>query len=283
MKFNWKEYEPDIRNSLEQLERCISILVPKSDELFTNEDFNLQSSEKSTKTADELVDEFMSSKEDESSDDEDDFVEVPTKKTKEELDEERYVELRYLGILNEDKTVAAMTIEDFKNAPLTIDLHLRENDENKVVIEIMRDLYKELKKSSLVRINNWIKVNFTPIPGYLIKIKGIIFFVFVVFWKNFTQIKTASNNMKRAIELKNSIQEALKRFENLNIIDQESAVKAERRNEANERIKSLVRNSVAELAEDDPEKPGTSKSKGNTVPLNEKEKKKQEMLKVVCS
>lgn len=97
--------------------------------------------------------------------------------------------------------------------------------------------------------------------------------------KNFTQIKTgAASHLKRAIELKNLVQTVLKRFENLNIIDLASVERARIRDEANEKIKSLVRNSNHEENDD---KPGTSKSKETVVEeLTEKEKKKLEMLKV---
>lgn len=167
-----KECEFDIKNSLEQLDRCISILVPK-DDLFTNEDFSLENSKKpKEKQPNSLLqtaedsnvtseNDNASNSDDDSDSSEDDFVEVPSKKTKEELEEDRYVELRYLGLLNENtNSTEAMTLERFKNVNLSIELNLRENEENKVVIEIMRDLYKELKKSSLVKVNNWIKVMF---------------------------------------------------------------------------------------------------------------------------
>lgn len=152
------EYETDIQNSAQQLDRCISILVPKTEDLFSNEDFGIRSENRSPTTVTEpSYSEQLNSTDDQDSeeDTDDDFVEVPSKKTKEELEEERFVELRYLGILNQN---GPMSIDEFKNTNLTIDLNLREDDENKVVIEIMRDLYKELKNSSLARINNWIKV-----------------------------------------------------------------------------------------------------------------------------
>lgn len=76
--------------------------------------------------------------------------------------------------------------------------------------------------------------------------------------------------------MKNLVQEGLKRFENLNIIDLEKEEK--KRNDANEKIKSLRVNSAQD--DDDPDKPGTSKSKETVAELSEKERKKQEMLKV---
>lgn len=85
--------------------------------------------------------------------------------------------------------------------------------------------------------------------------------------------------MKKAIELKNMIQEALKRFENLNIVDLETVEKAKQISEANETVRSLVKTHTNAIDENDMNKPGTSKSKEN-IELSEREKKKQQMLKV---
>lgn len=97
--------------------------------------------------------------------------------------------------------------------------------------------------------------------------------------QNFAQIKSgAANNLKHALELKKLVQEVLARFENLNIIDQASVERARVRDEANEKIKSLVADSSAV---DEMNMPGTSKSKDTSeLQLTEKERKKQEMLKV---
>lgn len=149
------ENENDIKNSVEQLNRCIEILVPKSEDLFTNDDFNMASCDAPRTSKQDAAEEIEGVDDDEEEvDDDDDFVEVPSKKNKEEQDEDRYVEMRYFGML--DSAESAMSLDKFKD--ITVDLHLRENDENKVVIEIMRDLHKELKKSYLAKINNWIKV-----------------------------------------------------------------------------------------------------------------------------
>lgn len=179
---------------MEQFDRCINILVPKTEEIFTNEDFNIESVGKnppqktdksSIETAnssnigeiDDDDNEDGDNSDDDSDSSEDDFVEVASKKTKEEIEEERYVEMRYLGVLNADKPVS---LDEFKNAKFTIDLRLQENDENKVVIEIMRDLYKEMKKSSLVRIQNWIKVEWLDFG--LLDQKGDIFKYYSNVW-----------------------------------------------------------------------------------------------------
>lgn len=126
--------------------------------------------EEANKSIDAEVDNYES----DSDDDDDDFVEVRPKKSKEELEEDRYIELRYLGILNDDNKIAEpMSIEQFKSVNLTIDLHLRENHDNKVVIDIMRDMYKELKKSWLSKINNWIKVEIYCL--YILNNLGLIY------------------------------------------------------------------------------------------------------------
>lgn len=135
------------------MDRCIKILLPNED-LFNKEDFNLSSSKKTPDIQVEDKIENEEEEDEESSDDEDDFEEVPMKKTKEETVEESNLELNYLGFLNGSTNSA----EDLKNTRIKIDLFLKENDENKVIIEIMRDLYKELKNSHLLKINNWIKV-----------------------------------------------------------------------------------------------------------------------------
>jgi hypothetical protein len=45
-----------------------------------------------------------------------------------------------------------------RNYNLEVNIKLKENEENKIVIDIMRDLYKELKNSHLIKINIWLKV-----------------------------------------------------------------------------------------------------------------------------
>ena len=100
-------------------------------------------------------------------------------------EEDPDIELRYLGFLNDRGS------EYTRNFNLEVNIKLKEDEENKIVIDIMRDLYKELKNSHLTKITTWLK--------------------------NFNLIKTGTGNLKKAIELKNSIQSALKQFEDLNI------------------------------------------------------------------
>jgi hypothetical protein len=161
--------------------------MPKEEELFDNEDFNLNSGSKRPMQPVQSLPEAISEEEAEetdSDDDDDDFVEVRAKRSKEEIEAERELELRYLGFTGEEGAT--------NNGQMQIDLRFKENEDNAVVIEIMRGLYKELKKSYLVKINNWIK--------------------------NFTMVKNASNDLKKVIELKNAVQVSLKKFEDLNIV-----------------------------------------------------------------
>ena len=83
------------------------------------------------------------------SDSSDDFVEV---KPENEEEEDPDIELRYLGFLKDDSS------EYTRNYNLEVNIKLKENEENKIVIDIMRDLYKELKNSHLIKINIWLKV-----------------------------------------------------------------------------------------------------------------------------
>lgn len=81
-----------------------------------------------------------------------DFVEVPIKRTKEDVISETNLEMHYLGFLGKE------SIEDLINTEIKIEEFLKENDDNKIVIDIMKDLSKEIKNSYLLRINKWIKV-----------------------------------------------------------------------------------------------------------------------------
>ena len=146
--------EPDIKNCVDQLERCINILIPKPEDLFISEEASNENKTKryvqfETETQPSTSSGTDAGKEEESdSDDSDDgFEEVPMDK---KVDED--IELRYLGFL-EDKGS-----EFNRNYNLELNLNLEVDEENKIVIEIMKDLYKELKNSHLKKITLWIKV-----------------------------------------------------------------------------------------------------------------------------
>ena len=95
-----------------------------------------------------LPNEHEKDESDADSDCSDDFEEVKPEHSVEDDDPD--IELRYLGFLSSKES------SDYS---LEVDVKLRENEENKIVIDIMRDLYKELKNSHLSKINTWLKVN----------------------------------------------------------------------------------------------------------------------------
>lgn len=179
--------ENDIKNCISQLERCIEILVPKVEDLFEEAESKKPRLVQQIKTV--LPNEQENNESDAESDCSDDFEEVKPENSGDDDDPD--IELRYLGFLSSKES------SDYN---LEVDVKLRENEENKIVIDIMRDLYKELKNSHLAKINTWLK--------------------------NFNLIKTGTSNLKKAIELKNSIQSILKQFEALKIpIENTSPVK----------------------------------------------------------
>jgi len=151
--------EVDINNCIEQFERSIKLLMPGED-FFDSYDFNLKSKymlqnmESSNSYPEKELDEESSSDDDS----EDDFVEVNVTKTKEEIEIERNEELKYLGILNDGRFLKMDG--KYASGQMNIDIHLNEDEDNKIVFEIIRGLYKELKNSHLTRVNNWIKVKF---------------------------------------------------------------------------------------------------------------------------
>lgn len=152
--------EIDINTCVEQFERSIKLLMPGED-LFDNYDFNLktkhilQNMESNENELEKESEEDATLSDDDDS--EDDFVEVNVKKSKEEIESERNEEMKYLGILK-DGTSLRMNGKE-TSGQMNIDINLNEDEDNKIVFEIIRGLYKELKNSYLTKINNWIKVN----------------------------------------------------------------------------------------------------------------------------
>lgn len=129
-------------------------------DLFDNNDFNIRNSklpmlslDKGNKKEIDTTENETSNLESDSDEDEDDFVEVAEVKSKSEIQAETEVEMKYLGFSKD-------TVNSSENGKsgFTIDINLLENEENKVLFESMRDLYKELKNSHLAKVNNWIKV-----------------------------------------------------------------------------------------------------------------------------
>ena len=121
--------------SIQQLDRCYNILIPKPEDVFN--DFNDEPTESSVNNKDD----------DSESDDEFETVKIPGL-------EDNNDELRYLGFLN------GRDSEYSRNFQLDINLKFGQNEDNKILIDIIKDLYKEVKYSHLLSLNNWIKVYF---------------------------------------------------------------------------------------------------------------------------
>ena len=131
------------------MERCIDLLKPN--DLFDSGDFvagGTLSSKTKANIIETRVEEAQGGEED-SDDDDDDFVEVATNKG-----EDEEIELRYLGFLTDRSSEYT---RDF-NLELSVNA-LKVDEENKILVDIMKDLYKELKNSYLTKLQHWIKVN----------------------------------------------------------------------------------------------------------------------------
>lgn len=143
-----KDTESDIKNCINQLDQSIKILFP-SEDMFTNDDFIPIDSKMTpdvhySNDANELTD-----------DSDEDFVEVPNKRTKEDIIAETNLEIHYLGFLDKQST----SIQNLINTEIKIEQYLKENDDNKVLLDIMKDLSKEIRNLYLNKINKWIKVS----------------------------------------------------------------------------------------------------------------------------
>ena len=119
--------------------------------------------------------------EDDDDDDDDDFVDVPIgppKKDDQEL-------LQLLGLGSAGKL--NITI-DLSTQPKTSQFQIEMTDDNRVLVENLHDLYRQLNDVYLSKTQTWIKT--------------------------FIKAQPTTTAMKRAIELKNSIQLCLKMIEN---------------------------------------------------------------------
>jgi hypothetical protein len=161
------------------LDRCFNILIPKPDEIFN--EFDFENRPTTSKTAISTSDLTSNLDNDDSDTDDDDFVEV--KLLGDENDDEE--ELRFLGFLN------GRDSEYTRNFELNLNLKFDQNEDNRILVEIIKDLYKELKYSHLDSLTVWIK--------------------------SLSAVRNATDQLKRAIELKNSLQNSLKNIEGLGI------------------------------------------------------------------
>lgn len=120
-------------------------------------------------------------------DDDDDFIDVPLEPTKSD-DQEL---LQILGLGAAGKSDIVINLNEKSRSSL---LHIEMTDDNRALIDNLHDLYRQLNDVYLNKIQTWMNI-------------------FINIQQNSTgqQITTV---MKRAIDLKNSIQCCLKMIEN---------------------------------------------------------------------
>ena len=164
--------------------------------MFSNEDFQLPTTSGFSRPKEALIETELASTEanqSEESDDDDDFVEVETANRAEEEE----IELRYLGFLNDQNSA------NTRNYELSVNVAgFKIDDENRIVVQIIRDLHKELKNSHLLKTQDWIK--------------------------NFSLVRRGQDSLKEAIELKNLIQATMKKFDDLKLPSIEEKKSAEK-------------------------------------------------------
>ena len=138
------------------MERCIDILKPN--DLFDLSDFEITKikiGENKTaiiETEEMETSDLIASDDGDDEESDGDFEEVPSGDRKEAEE----AELRYLGFLTDKSSANARDYElELQVNPFKID------EENGIVVEIMRDLEKELSSSYLIKIKDWIKVRTT--------------------------------------------------------------------------------------------------------------------------
>jgi hypothetical protein len=138
------------------MERSLNLLIPRFEDQFEGAE-TLSSKTFSDKIAGVCLNPTSEDVNDEphcdsDSDSDDEFEEVPQLKqaTQEEEDDESV--FRLLGFSG------GRSSEAVQNFNLKFNIGIKETEDNKIIIEILRDLYKELKHSHLDRINIWIKV-----------------------------------------------------------------------------------------------------------------------------
>jgi len=243
-----------------QLERCIDILKPN--DLFDSSDFDLPKINPNEKAANIIeTEKIATEKESESdSDEDDDFEEVPCTSSKEQEE----MEMRYLGFLDDKGSSNARDYElEFAVDKFKID------EENKIILEIMRDLQKELN-SFLIKIKDWIKVKMSQLAFFN---KSVIRTLICLHLQNFNSVKRGQDSLKEAVELKNMIQSVIKKYEDLHLPNLE--IKEDTTSKKGSTVK------VAES------QPGTSQSKSydkSNEELSESEiqrkRKRAEMLKI---
>jgi hypothetical protein len=134
---------------------------------------------------------------DEDDDDDDDFIDVPLESTKDN-DHEL---LQVLGLGTAGKL--NITI-DLNERPTSSLFNIQMTDDNRVLIENLHDLYRQLDDVYLNKVQTWMNI-------------------FINIQQNSTNQQTTIV-MKRTIDLKNSIQSCLKMIENYHLAPKKTIV-----------------------------------------------------------
>jgi hypothetical protein len=141
--------------------------------------------------------ESIEESDDEDDDDDDDFIDVPLESTKNN-DQEL---LQVLGLGSAGKL--NITI-DLNERPTSSIFNIEMTDDNRALVENLHDLYRQLNDVYLPKIQTWMNI-------------------FIKFQQNPNE-QQAVTVMKRAIDLKNSIQNCLKMIENYHLAPKKTVV-----------------------------------------------------------
>ncbi|CAF0997889.1 unnamed protein product [Adineta ricciae] len=189
------ETSSEIQSYIKQAENCLNLLVSSNDNASIPNIFmeSVEDIPNDNKEEEEQEDD-----DDDDDDDDGDFVEVPlgpTRNTDEEL-------LQILGL----GTAGKMNLSiDIMARPTSSARNIQTTDDNRALIENLQDLYRQLEDVYLQKIQTWMNI--------------------------FIQVQQNSNGqqttavIKRAIDLKNSIQSCLKRIEDYRLAPKRPVVK----------------------------------------------------------
>ncbi|CAF0789418.1 unnamed protein product [Rotaria sp. Silwood1] len=174
------ETSNEIYSCIEQAENCLNLLVSNNDKI------PLPTT--TSKPIQEIDD--NEDVDDDDDDDDDDFIDVPLVSTKNN-DQEL---LQVLGLGAAGKLNITINVNDRPKSSL---FNVEVTDDNRTVVENLHDLYRQLNDVYLNKIQAWMNI-------------------FIKVQQNSNEQQTIAV-MKRAIDLKNSIQSCLKMIENYHL------------------------------------------------------------------
>ncbi|CAF1291867.1 unnamed protein product [Adineta steineri] len=181
------ETSSEIYSCIKQAENCLNLLVSNKTES--------SSAITTTESDEDMVDDDDDGDDE---DDDDDFIDVPIEPVKIKNDEEL---LQVLGLGTAGKL--NITI-DLNERPKSSLFNIEMTDDNRALIENLHDLYRQLDDVYLNKIQSWMNI-------------------FIQVQQNSNEQQT-STVIKRAIDLKNSIQSCLKMIENYRLAPKRNVV-----------------------------------------------------------